>query len=314
MAASLEGGHVDPHGIMRLLVAARYLHRHVFLAQGDDMLRHMLICGAAMTLSVSVQARESVLLDFTAPTAKAGLTDVNPGDEAPTLPARDALIPAELVKVMAAEGSDILEVPRSVDRVAVPSWMRGKRNPFSRGSSAFVAAASASPDIARTCAADPYRPMRDLSREAEARRARHYGDVVAAACEVGIPARLFDALIVQESRYNPAALSSKGAIGMAQLMPETASYLGVSNPWDVAQNLRGGARYLKAQLDRFGRYDLALGAYNAGPGRITQYGGVPPFRETRNYVSTILRTVREGLYRRAAIMGGSASMGGAGGG
>ncbi|VWX51032.1 hypothetical protein NOVOSPHI9U_370036 [Novosphingobium sp. 9U] len=79
---------------------------------------------------------------------------------------------------------------------------------------------------------------------------------------------------------------------MSQLMPGTARQLGVANPWNVLENLRGGARYLRAQLDEFKRYDLALGAYNAGPGRIRQYGRVPAFRETLGYVSTILQDVR----------------------
>ncbi len=81
-------------------------------------------------------------------------------------------------------------------------------------------------------------------------------------------------------------------MGLAQLMPGTARQLGVSNPWNVVDNLRGAARYLRAQLDEFERYDLALGAYNAGPGRVRRAGRVPSIRETLDYVRTILQDVR----------------------
>lgn len=98
---------------------------------------------------------------------------------------------------------------------------------------------------------------------------------------------LFQAMIWQESRFNPRAVSPKGARGLAQLMPGTAARLGV-DPRDPMQNLDGGARYLLMQLQTFKSPTLALAAYNAGPGAVQKYGGVPPYRETRNYVVTIL--------------------------
>ena len=98
---------------------------------------------------------------------------------------------------------------------------------------------------------------------------------------------LFQAMIWQESRFNPRAVSPKGARGLAQLMPGTAATLGV-DPGDPKQNLDGGARYLLMQLQTFKSPILALAAYNAGPGAVQKYGGVPPYRETRNYVVTIL--------------------------
>lgn len=97
---------------------------------------------------------------------------------------------------------------------------------------------------------------------------------------------LFQSLIKQESRFNNAAVSHVGARGLCQLMPGTASDLGV-DPRDPWQNLDGGARYILAQLKRFGRIDYALAAYNAGPGRVLEYGGVPPFEETQTYIRKI---------------------------
>lgn len=103
----------------------------------------------------------------------------------------------------------------------------------------------------------------------------------------GIPEALFLALIQQESGWNRDALSPVGAIGLAQLMPGTARDLGV-DPHDPIQNIYGGAKYLRAQYDTFGTWRLALAAYNAGPGAVRKHGGVPPYRETRTYVTRIL--------------------------
>jgi hypothetical protein len=97
---------------------------------------------------------------------------------------------------------------------------------------------------------------------------------------------LFQSLIKQESRFNNAAVSHVGAMGLCQLMPGTAADLGV-DPRDPWQNLDGGARYILAQLKSYGRIDFALAAYNAGPGNVNKYGGVPPFDETQNYVRRI---------------------------
>jgi hypothetical protein len=107
------------------------------------------------------------------------------------------------------------------------------------------------------------------------------------AQQEGVPVDLFLRLVNQESRFNPNAVSPAGAMGLAQLMPGTARDLGV-DPNDPVQNLTGGARYLRQQLDTFGQPDLALAAYNAGPGNVRKHGGVPPFEETQNYVSSIL--------------------------
>lgn len=137
--------------------------------------------------------------------------------------------------------------------------------------SARLTAPAARPQVAnRVNTRDFYR------HEARRQAARH-----------GIPEALFLALIRQESAWNPDALSPVGAIGLAQLMPGTAKELGV-DPHDPVQNIRGGARYLRQQYDRFGTWRLALAAYNAGPGAVRKHGGVPPYRETQNYVRKIL--------------------------
>lgn len=113
------------------------------------------------------------------------------------------------------------------------------------------------------------------------------GDIAAAAEANGLDPRLLAAVVWTESAFSPTAVSRAGAIGLAQLMPGTAAGLGV-DPWHPQQNLDGGARYLAAQIARFGSVTLGLAAYNAGPGAVQRHGGVPPFFETQNYVPTVL--------------------------
>jgi len=115
-----------------------------------------------------------------------------------------------------------------------------------------------------------------------------------AAAKYGIRPELLEALIQQESGFRIDAVSPKGAQGLTQLLPATAAGLGVSNPFDPRQNIMGGARYLRAQLDRFDDDEsLALAAYNAGPGAVLRHHGVPPYPETRNYVSSVLSLAGE---------------------
>ena len=108
-----------------------------------------------------------------------------------------------------------------------------------------------------------------------------------AAEKHNIPVQIFFNLITVESGWNDGARSYVGAMGLTQLMPGTAAYLGV-DPWDPYQNIDGGARYLAEQYREFGTWRLALAAYNAGPGAVKKYGGVPPYRETQAYVKKIL--------------------------
>jgi soluble lytic murein transglycosylase-like protein len=113
------------------------------------------------------------------------------------------------------------------------------------------------------------------------------GYLVDAATRMNVDPELVQAIAWQESRFDPQARSPKGAIGIMQLMPATARQLGV-NPYDPQQNIQGGVAYLRALLTQFnGDVRLALAAYNAGPNAVLQYGGIPPFRETQNYVKSI---------------------------
>lgn len=120
--------------------------------------------------------------------------------------------------------------------------------------------------------------------------------IVAAAKKFDVDAALVSAVIKAESDYNPHELSHKGARGLMQLMPATAERFGVKNSFDPEENIYAGARYLKWLLKTFdGNADLAVAAYNAGEGNIWKYNGVPPFRETVNYINRIAKHIRKAI-------------------
>jgi len=115
-----------------------------------------------------------------------------------------------------------------------------------------------------------------------------------AAHHYGVDSRLIEAMVQVESRFEPFAVSRVGAMGLMQLMPETARQLGVANPFDIEENIYAGVRYFKSLYNRFnGNLRLSLAAYNAGPAAVEMYGGVPPYPETMSYVEKIIRLFRE---------------------
>jgi soluble lytic murein transglycosylase-like protein len=119
---------------------------------------------------------------------------------------------------------------------------------------------------------------------------------------LGVDPALIEAIIANESGFDPNATSRAGARGLMQLMPQTAAELGVTDPYDAAQNVRGGTRYLRTLLDRFGDVELAVAAYNAGPSAVERFGGVPPYAQTQTYVRNVLTSYRELRSRRPAVL------------
>jgi len=146
-------------------------------------------------------------------------------------------------------------------------------------------------------------------RRRQANRPRLSGkfsqEVSRASAATGLDTRLLHAVIAVESDHQREVVSPKGAMGLMQLMPATAAELGVSDPFDPEENILAGARYLRRLWDRFGDLTLALAAYNAGPERVEQFGGVPPFAETESYVVQVRRLYPEGEWQHG---GGRATL------
>ncbi len=108
-----------------------------------------------------------------------------------------------------------------------------------------------------------------------------------------VEAAFVKAVIKAESNFNPSAISSAGAIGLMQLMPQTAEILGVENPYNPRENINGGVKYLGLLLDEFGSHHLAAAAYNAGENNVKKYGGIPPFNQTQNFVKVVMVYYRD---------------------
>lgn len=122
-----------------------------------------------------------------------------------------------------------------------------------------------------------------------------YADLIkTAALKYGLDPQLVASMIKEESNFNPRAISMKNAQGLMQLLPETSIRFAVRNPFDPAQSIEAGVHYMRQLLDQFsGNVKLALAAYNAGPDRVTQFGGIPPYRETRDYVEHVMVRLRQ---------------------
>jgi len=135
------------------------------------------------------------------------------------------------------------------------------------------------------------RTLRPIRNVAPARY--EYDPLIDATAEQErLPPALVKAVIAAESAFDPQAISRAGAQGLMQLMPTTAEHLGVADPLEPGQNVRGGAAYLRSMIDRYGDLTRALAAYNAGPEAVDRYGGIPPYRETRDYVERVLTYYR----------------------
>ncbi len=142
---------------------------------------------------------------------------------------------------------------------------------------------------------DRFEPVSSQTPMGPAMRGRRGldGVIERAAARQALPAALVKAVIAAESNFDPRAVSHKGAMGLMQLMPATARELGVRHPFRPEDNVSGGSRYLRSMLNRYGRVELALAAYNAGPKAVERYGGIPPYSETREYVRRVM-----GYYRK----------------
>lgn len=166
-------------------------------------------------------------------------------------------------------------------------------NTFKTDSNTFEGIPSALPDVSEgevqaPTVSQPVQPAAKTSA-----KGIPFAEIIKkASAKYGVDEKVIAAVIKQESSFNPNAVSSCGAKGLMQLMPSTARGLGVSNVFDPEQNIMAGTKYLKLKLDEFGgNLSLALAAYNAGSGAVRKYGGVPPYKETQNYVAKITRTV-----------------------
>lgn len=203
------------------------------------------------------------------------------------------------IQARIAEIQQQFQLPSNGSFAAVLSAQASASSPTSTATASTAptpgvfAPAGASPASGTSAATvTPTAVAGDWANKLPAEGRKWAGEIEKAANAVGLDPRLLASLVRAESGFDAGAGSHAGAIGLAQLMPGTAAELGV-DPYNPIENLQGGARYLKKQLDRFGSPELALAAYNAGPGRVSSAGGIPQITETQNYVVRVMDYYRE---------------------
>ena len=230
--------------------------------------------------------RTAQVLDFS---LRAGQPLDQSGLLSPPAQTAEAILTAQMLEPGYVLVDQALRV-KAPDQVFSSGIDRHLRSDFANASNANPAVFELRPSRGQErtgCTNSFYKPADFLSAAARKRRQLLYPLMQQAACRHGIPVDLFDALIIQESRYDMTARSPVGAFGLAQLMPGTARELG-ANRYGLASNLDGGARYLQAQLKRFANVPLALAAYNAGPARVAARLAIPNIGETKHYVAAIM--------------------------
>lgn len=161
-------------------------------------------------------------------------------------------------------------------------------------------------DVKQMLSTSPAKPAANALPGAVANDSKIGSIVLQKSAQHEVDPLLVSAIMAVESDFDPNAVSDKGAMGLMQLMPETASEMGVSNPFNASQNIDGGIRYFKKMLGQFsGDLKLALAAYNAGPNAVIRHGGIPPYDETRNYVMKVMNNYEKLLKQSEAVAGGA---------
>jgi soluble lytic murein transglycosylase-like protein len=234
------------------------------------------------TLIAQTQPGGSAASFAAALAAASGGPEAEPSAASPDASAQSTSLPMTAASATAASG-----LP--------PSAYESASTPLSASSTAI-----ASPELAGAGAPAP----------ASAGSSAYDATISQVAAREGLDPAVLHGLIQQESGFDPSARSSAGALGLTQLMPSTAASLGVAEPLNPTQSIEGGARYLKEMLERFGGNTAdALAAYNAGAGAVEQYGGVPPYAETQEYVAKVMANAN--AYRQASATSAATTVAGA---